>query len=190
MYSAPASRAVVSKVTVRRMSSLALASSRACSFGTSGRPRGYSQVRTMGGPPSGESRDAKCREMENVEQGGEATTTAYSPAAHRWSRRLYTESRVRLEPALQKEGGNAVRSVKWPRKQEEDSSPKNRRRTLRDVAAAPSTWSAVRTSCGEGGCRASGGKPGGCVGKTGCGGSAGLAASAGVCAQGKLASSK
>eukprot|EP00965_Chrysotila_dentata_P011364 370989-Pleurochrysis_carterae.AAC.1 len=65
MYSAPASRAAVSKVVVRRMSSLALASSRACSFGTSGRPRGCSRVRTTGGPPSGESRDAKWRETEN-----------------------------------------------------------------------------------------------------------------------------
>eukprot|EP00965_Chrysotila_dentata_P028411 943750-Pleurochrysis_carterae.AAC.1 len=88
MYSAPASRAAVSKVVVRRMSSLALAISRACSLGTSGRPRGYSRVRTTGGPPSGESRDAKLRETENVEQGGDATIAAYSPAAHRWRRRL------------------------------------------------------------------------------------------------------
>eukprot|EP00965_Chrysotila_dentata_P230447 6197786-Pleurochrysis_carterae.AAC.2 len=78
------------------MSLLALASSRSCSFGTLGRSRGCSRVRTTGGPPSAESRDVKWREMENVEQGGDATTTAYSPAAHRWSRRLYTESRSRL----------------------------------------------------------------------------------------------
>eukprot|EP00965_Chrysotila_dentata_P018521 617017-Pleurochrysis_carterae.AAC.1 len=48
MYSAPASRAAVSKAMVRRMSSLALASSRWCSFGTLGRPRGCSRVRTTG----------------------------------------------------------------------------------------------------------------------------------------------
>eukprot|EP00965_Chrysotila_dentata_P230446 6197786-Pleurochrysis_carterae.AAC.1 len=63
---------------------------------------------------------------------------------------------------------------------ERRNGPENRRRTLRDVAAAPSTWSAVRSV----------GNPGGCEGKAGCGGRAGLTVSAGVCAQGKLASSK
>eukprot|EP00965_Chrysotila_dentata_P144790 4782330-Pleurochrysis_carterae.AAC.1 len=86
MYSAPVSRAAVSKAMVRRMSSFALASSRWCSFGTFWRPKGCSRVRTTGGPPSGESLYVKWREMENVEQGGDATMAAYSPAAHRWSR--------------------------------------------------------------------------------------------------------
>eukprot|EP00965_Chrysotila_dentata_P069455 2294870-Pleurochrysis_carterae.AAC.1 len=73
MYSAPASRAAVRSDAVRRMSSLASASSRA----------GCSRERTTGGPPSGESFDEKCRETENVEQGGDATIAAYSPAAQR-----------------------------------------------------------------------------------------------------------
>eukprot|EP00965_Chrysotila_dentata_P049849 1652737-Pleurochrysis_carterae.AAC.1 len=102
---APASRAAVSKAAVRRRSSLASARSRACSFGTSGRPKGCSRVQTTG-PPSGESRDANCRETENVEHGGEATITAYSPAAHRWRRRLYTESRrISWSPPPRKHGG-------------------------------------------------------------------------------------
>eukprot|EP00965_Chrysotila_dentata_P093567 3091703-Pleurochrysis_carterae.AAC.1 len=66
MYSAPASRAAVSKAMVRRISSLAFASSRSCSFGTLGRPKGCSRVRTTGIPPSGESLDVKWRAMENA----------------------------------------------------------------------------------------------------------------------------
>eukprot|EP00965_Chrysotila_dentata_P076616 2529461-Pleurochrysis_carterae.AAC.2 len=70
------------------------------------------------------------------------------------------------------------------------NGPENRRRILRDVAAAPSTWSAVRTSCGERGCGGSVGNPGGCEGKAGCGGRAGLMVSVVACVQGKLPSSK
>eukprot|EP00965_Chrysotila_dentata_P010289 334601-Pleurochrysis_carterae.AAC.1 len=87
MYSVPASLAAVRNDAVRRMSSLASVSSRACAVGTSGRPRGCSRERMTGGPPSGESLDEKCREIENVEHGGEATIAAYSPAAQRCRRR-------------------------------------------------------------------------------------------------------
>eukprot|EP00965_Chrysotila_dentata_P047624 1579436-Pleurochrysis_carterae.AAC.1 len=53
-----------------------------------------SRSRTGGGPPSGTSA-VKKRDTENVEQGGEATTAAYTPDAHRSSKREYTESRSR-----------------------------------------------------------------------------------------------
>eukprot|EP00965_Chrysotila_dentata_P262111 6214471-Pleurochrysis_carterae.AAC.4 len=55
IYSAPASRAAVSKAAVRRTISLASANSLRCASGTSGLPRGCSRVRTTGGPPSGEA---------------------------------------------------------------------------------------------------------------------------------------
>eukprot|EP00965_Chrysotila_dentata_P108268 3575865-Pleurochrysis_carterae.AAC.1 len=48
MYSAPASRAAVRSEAVRRISSLASVSSRACAAGTFGRPRGCSRERTTG----------------------------------------------------------------------------------------------------------------------------------------------
>eukprot|EP00965_Chrysotila_dentata_P064039 2120686-Pleurochrysis_carterae.AAC.1 len=54
----------------------------------------FSRSRTGGGPPSG-TLAAKKRDTENVEQGGEATTAAYTPDAHRSSNREYTESRSR-----------------------------------------------------------------------------------------------
>eukprot|EP00965_Chrysotila_dentata_P101316 3344969-Pleurochrysis_carterae.AAC.1 len=50
IYSEPASLAAVSSAAVRRTSSFASASSRACAGSTSGRPSGYSRLRTTGGP--------------------------------------------------------------------------------------------------------------------------------------------
>eukprot|EP00965_Chrysotila_dentata_P126793 4193637-Pleurochrysis_carterae.AAC.1 len=47
--------------------------------------------------------------------------------------------------------------------------PENSKRTRRDLAAAPITWSAVRTSWGEEWSPASG-SPGGADGRAGCGG--------------------
>eukprot|EP00965_Chrysotila_dentata_P259707 6213646-Pleurochrysis_carterae.AAC.1 len=70
--------------TVRRTIALAEASSRACLGSTLRTPSGCARLRMTGGPPSGEELDRKCREMEKVEHGGEATTAAYSPAAQRW----------------------------------------------------------------------------------------------------------
>eukprot|EP00965_Chrysotila_dentata_P141443 4675111-Pleurochrysis_carterae.AAC.1 len=72
MYSAPESRAVRSKVAVLRMSSLACSNSRRWWWATSGSPMTLSRSRTGGGPPSGESGDAKKRETEKVEHGGDA----------------------------------------------------------------------------------------------------------------------
>eukprot|EP00965_Chrysotila_dentata_P035129 1169007-Pleurochrysis_carterae.AAC.2 len=51
-YSAPESRAARSRRVVRRISSFASASSRACVSGTSGRPMTWSRSRTGGGPTS------------------------------------------------------------------------------------------------------------------------------------------
>eukprot|EP00965_Chrysotila_dentata_P164162 5420198-Pleurochrysis_carterae.AAC.1 len=59
MYSAPASRATQSNADVRRTSSLASASSRACAGWASGKPSGCSRERTTGGPPSGEAPERK-----------------------------------------------------------------------------------------------------------------------------------
>eukprot|EP00965_Chrysotila_dentata_P019782 656204-Pleurochrysis_carterae.AAC.2 len=87
IYSEPASRAAVRRAVVRRTSSFASASSRLCCGATSGRPRGCSRLRRTGGPPSGDESERKCREIENVEHVGEATTAAYSPAAQRWRSR-------------------------------------------------------------------------------------------------------
>eukprot|EP00965_Chrysotila_dentata_P181752 6000049-Pleurochrysis_carterae.AAC.1 len=42
-----------------------------------------SRLRTRGGPLSGKAADENKRDMENVEQGGEAATAMYSPAAQR-----------------------------------------------------------------------------------------------------------
>eukprot|EP00965_Chrysotila_dentata_P170912 5640949-Pleurochrysis_carterae.AAC.2 len=92
MYSEPASRAAERMAVVRRTSSFASASSRLCCGATSRRPRGCSRLLRIGGPPSGDGLERKCREMENVEHGGEATTAAYSPVAQRWRSRWQTES--------------------------------------------------------------------------------------------------
>eukprot|EP00965_Chrysotila_dentata_P037096 1234301-Pleurochrysis_carterae.AAC.2 len=86
-YSAPASRAAVSKAAVQRTILFAVASSRVCSGCTSESPSGCSRLRTMGGPPSGEELERKWRETEKFEHGGETTTTAYSTAAKRCKRR-------------------------------------------------------------------------------------------------------
>eukprot|EP00965_Chrysotila_dentata_P147444 4867188-Pleurochrysis_carterae.AAC.1 len=45
--------------------------------------------------------------------------------------------------------------------------PENNRRTRRDLLAAPTTWSAVRTSWGAEFCCAASGRPGGSDGKAG-----------------------
>eukprot|EP00965_Chrysotila_dentata_P011848 389072-Pleurochrysis_carterae.AAC.1 len=87
MYSLPASRAARRRFAVRRISSLDCCNSRACWGGTSGRPRMCSRSRTGGGPPSGAALEAKKRETENVEQGGEATMAAYVPDLQRSSSR-------------------------------------------------------------------------------------------------------
>eukprot|EP00965_Chrysotila_dentata_P078708 2594455-Pleurochrysis_carterae.AAC.1 len=79
MYSLPASRAARNRFEVRRISSFDCASSRMCRGGTSGRPRMWSRLRTGGGPPSDAALEAKKRETEKVEQGGEATMAAYMP---------------------------------------------------------------------------------------------------------------
>eukprot|EP00965_Chrysotila_dentata_P132970 4396620-Pleurochrysis_carterae.AAC.1 len=76
MYSLPASRAARNRLAVRRTSSFAWCSSRACCGGTLGRPPICSRVRTGGGPPSGESLEEKKRDTEKVEQGGDATIAA------------------------------------------------------------------------------------------------------------------
>eukprot|EP00965_Chrysotila_dentata_P009992 325895-Pleurochrysis_carterae.AAC.1 len=76
MYSAPESRAAQRSAAVRLMISLAAANSFRWASGTSVKPSGCSRDRTMGGPPSGDARERKCREMENVEQGGDASTAA------------------------------------------------------------------------------------------------------------------
>eukprot|EP00965_Chrysotila_dentata_P215846 6189034-Pleurochrysis_carterae.AAC.2 len=55
VYSAPASRAALSRVAMRRTISLASANSLRCASGTSDLPRGCSRVRTTGGPPSAEA---------------------------------------------------------------------------------------------------------------------------------------
>eukprot|EP00965_Chrysotila_dentata_P103318 3410186-Pleurochrysis_carterae.AAC.1 len=55
MYSAPASRAAVRIVVVRRTSSFASWSSSRWADGTSGKPNGCSRMRKTGGPPSGEA---------------------------------------------------------------------------------------------------------------------------------------
>eukprot|EP00965_Chrysotila_dentata_P217839 6190249-Pleurochrysis_carterae.AAC.2 len=52
---------------------VASGASRECCGGTFGRPRMCSRSRTGGGPPSDAAFDAKKREIEKVEQGGEAT---------------------------------------------------------------------------------------------------------------------
>eukprot|EP00965_Chrysotila_dentata_P011051 359282-Pleurochrysis_carterae.AAC.3 len=129
IYSEPASRAAVRMAAVRRTSSFASASSRLCCGATSGRPRGCSRLLRTGGPPSGEELERKCREIENVEQGGDAMTTAYSPAAQRWRSRWYTESLsavvvdgVAVPPELREERGNAVRSMKWTGEEEQDAT--------------------------------------------------------------------
>eukprot|EP00965_Chrysotila_dentata_P027772 923113-Pleurochrysis_carterae.AAC.3 len=70
------SRAALRRAAVRLMISLAAASSFRWASGTSAKPRGCSRDRTTGGPPSGESRERKCRKMENEKQGGDATTAA------------------------------------------------------------------------------------------------------------------
>eukprot|EP00965_Chrysotila_dentata_P017164 569755-Pleurochrysis_carterae.AAC.2 len=68
--------------------------------------------------------------------------------------------------------------------------PENSRRTRRDLSAAPTTWSAVRTSWGEGYSAASG-SPGGSEGKAGCGGTpTALTLADGVGDHGKHVSSK
>eukprot|EP00965_Chrysotila_dentata_P000567 18540-Pleurochrysis_carterae.AAC.3 len=54
----------------------------------------WSLSRTSGGPPSGTS-PVKNRLTEKVEQGGEATTAAYTPAAQRSSSREYVVSKRR-----------------------------------------------------------------------------------------------
>eukprot|EP00965_Chrysotila_dentata_P135166 4469522-Pleurochrysis_carterae.AAC.2 len=88
MYSVPASREAEGSVAVRRTSSLASASSRKCAAGTSGiRPSGCSRLQMTGGLPSEDARERKWHDTENVEHGGEAAIAAYSPAAHRCSRR-------------------------------------------------------------------------------------------------------
>eukprot|EP00965_Chrysotila_dentata_P002583 83970-Pleurochrysis_carterae.AAC.1 len=74
-YSAPESRAARSSRVVRRTSSFAAASSRAWLSGTFGRPTTLSRSRTGGGLPSGASGDEKKRDTENVEHGGDASTT-------------------------------------------------------------------------------------------------------------------
>eukprot|EP00965_Chrysotila_dentata_P156839 5182455-Pleurochrysis_carterae.AAC.1 len=73
MYSLPASRAARKRLDVRRISSFDCASSRACCGGMLGRPRMCSRSRTGGGPPLDAASEAKKRDTEKVEQGGEAT---------------------------------------------------------------------------------------------------------------------
>eukprot|EP00965_Chrysotila_dentata_P134815 4458969-Pleurochrysis_carterae.AAC.1 len=87
MYSLPASRAARKRLAVRRISSFDCSSSRKCWGGTSGRPSMCSRSRTGGGPPSDAALDAKKRDTEKVEQGGEATMAAYMPDLQRSSRR-------------------------------------------------------------------------------------------------------
>eukprot|EP00965_Chrysotila_dentata_P123488 4081471-Pleurochrysis_carterae.AAC.5 len=75
--SAPAPFAIRSSCAVRRTSSFACASSRACAVGTFGNPRTLSRSsRTGGGPPSGESGVEKKRDTENVEHGSKAKMAA------------------------------------------------------------------------------------------------------------------
>eukprot|EP00965_Chrysotila_dentata_P187980 6172459-Pleurochrysis_carterae.AAC.2 len=59
MYSAPASHAAERMATVRRTTSFADASSRACFGWTPGMPKGCSRLRVTGGPPSGEELERK-----------------------------------------------------------------------------------------------------------------------------------
>eukprot|EP00965_Chrysotila_dentata_P225187 6194611-Pleurochrysis_carterae.AAC.1 len=69
--------------------------------------------------------------------------------------------------------------------------PENNTRMRRDLLAAPTTWSAVRTSWGEGLCCAASGRPGGSDGKAGCGGApTALVLVDGVGDHGKQVSSK
>eukprot|EP00965_Chrysotila_dentata_P145193 4795561-Pleurochrysis_carterae.AAC.2 len=80
-YSAPASRAAVRMATVRRTTSFADASSRACLGSTLGMPKGCSRLRMTGGPPSGEELDRKCRETRWRRLSTEATRRP--PRTHR-----------------------------------------------------------------------------------------------------------
>eukprot|EP00965_Chrysotila_dentata_P012652 417719-Pleurochrysis_carterae.AAC.1 len=69
--------------------------------------------------------------------------------------------------------------------------PENNRRTRRDLLAAPTTWSAMRTSWGEEFCCSASGRPGGSDGKAGCGGTpTALVLVEGAGDQGKQVSSK
>eukprot|EP00965_Chrysotila_dentata_P240961 6204013-Pleurochrysis_carterae.AAC.1 len=86
MYSAPESLAARRRAAVRRTSSLAWWSSRACAGATSGIPIGWSRVLTGGGPPSRASVEVKRRATEKVEHSGDATTAVYAPPAQRCRR--------------------------------------------------------------------------------------------------------
>eukprot|EP00965_Chrysotila_dentata_P205518 6183000-Pleurochrysis_carterae.AAC.3 len=83
----------------------------------SGSPVVWSRSRTGGGPPSGTSA-VKNRLTENVEHGGEATIAANTPAEQRSSSLEYTES----SKSLLEEGGDAVRTMERPRKEEKSCS--------------------------------------------------------------------